>query len=72
MHLSKFGNGAADQARSMTEVTLPTICPECQSHSISTTARSPDQHTYWRCSNCGEIWNVVRRQSRSSGVSPWR
>ena len=72
MHPSKFGNGLADQSESKTEVTTPAACPACQSRSISTTARSPDEHAYWRCGDCGEIWNVARRLARPSGVQRWR
>ena len=72
MHPSRFGNGLADRSRSTTEVTIPTMCPACQSRSISTTARNPDENAYWRCGGCGEVWNVARRQARPAGVRPWR
>ena len=72
MHPSKFGTGVTDRSRSETRVDIPTVCPACQSRSISTTARTPDAHAYWRCDGCGEVWNVARRQARSFGVRPWR
>jgi transposase-like protein len=72
VYSSKFGSGLTDRSRSTAEVTIPTMCPSCQSRSISTTARSPDAHAYWRCDACGEVWNVARRQARSSGAHPWR
>ena len=50
----------------------PTVCPACRSHSISTTVRHPDEHTYWRCDGCGEIWNVSRREAAASRVHRWR
>jgi transposase-like protein len=68
VNLSRFGNGA----RSTAEVTAPTVCPSCQSPSITTTARTPDESTYWRCGSCGEIWNVVRRDARRIGARSWR
>jgi predicted Zn finger-like uncharacterized protein len=46
---------------------LPSVCPVCQSSSITTTAKSPNANTYWRCGKCGEIWNVSRRQLDRSG-----
>jgi predicted Zn finger-like uncharacterized protein len=51
---------------------IPSACPACQSSSITTTAKSPDVNTYWRCGNCGEVWNVSRRAARRAGVNPWR
>jgi transposase-like protein len=72
VHPSKFGSNQADRSGSATAVTLPTVCPGCQSRSISTTARSPDEHAYWRCGECGEIWNVARRRAQPSRIRPWR
>lgn len=46
---------------------LPSVCPVCQSSAITTTAKSPNANTYWRCGKCGEIWNVTRRQLDRSG-----
>lgn len=54
------------------ETTTPAICPGCQSPSISTTTKSPDVQSYWRCHSCGEIWNVSRRQSSRFGAQSWR
>jgi predicted Zn finger-like uncharacterized protein len=48
------------------------VCPECQSSSVTTTAKYPDADTYWRCERCGEIWNVGRRDSGPNGAVPWR
>ena len=67
----KFGKDATTGG-SAPEVTVPAACPACQSRSITTTARTPDENTYWRCDSCGEVWNVARRQARSSGDRPWR
>jgi predicted Zn finger-like uncharacterized protein len=41
----------------------PTTCPACQSSSIVTTEKKPDASTYWRCENCGEVWNDSRLDS---------
>ena len=50
----------------------PSMCPACQSSAITTTAKSPDVNTYWRCQKCGEVWNVSRRESRRYGGHTWR
>jgi len=68
---SDFGNGAARRLR-LARVTIPTTCPGCQSPSITTTARNPDESTYWRCGSCGEIWNVSRRDTAPTRVYSWR
>jgi transposase-like protein len=71
VNLSRFGNGAS-RPRSTAAVTMPTMCPACQSRSITTTSRTPDESTYWRCGSCGEIWNVSRRDAAPAGVRSWR
>ncbi len=38
----------------------PGSCPSCQSVAIVTTAKIPDDRSYWRCTACGEIWNDSR------------
>jgi transposase-like protein len=64
-------NRGADRARPTTAVTPPTACPACQSATISTTARNPDENSYWRCGGCGEIWNASRRTTTRSGGYRW-
>lgn len=59
--------GGAGHPATPAPVTIPTVCPACQSSSISTTARSPDDNAYWRCARCGEVWNASRRNIRRSG-----
>ena len=54
-----------------TDVT-PVSCPACQSSSIVTTAKSPDANSYWRCTDCGRVWNVARSQTRRHGRPGWR
>jgi transposase-like protein len=39
----------------------PKACPACKSPSVTTAAKHPDVDTYWRCEQCGEVWNVSRR-----------
>jgi hypothetical protein len=51
---------------------VPTRCPACRSSSITTTAKSPDTTSDWRCTSCGEIWNGSRRDGARPGAFPWR
>ena len=32
-------------------------CPFCQSTEIKTTGKAGQSNPYWRCAECGEIWN---------------
>jgi predicted Zn finger-like uncharacterized protein len=50
----------------------PGVCPACRSSSIVTTAKNPDADSYWRCTNCGEIWNALRSQTDRHGGHRWR
>lgn len=65
-------NGTADRSSEAIPVASPTACPTCRSHSITTTARKPDENTYWRCHDCGEVWNACRRETEPAGVRAWR
>ncbi len=40
----------------------PARCPACQSPAIMTTSTKPGADSYWRCKQCGEVWNQGRRQ----------
>ncbi len=42
------------------------ICPFCGSIDTTTTSKSPDADSYWRCLPCGQIWNAERVQPSSS------
>ena len=68
----EFRNAGAGRAPVTAAVAVPAFCPACQSRSISTTARNPDESTYWRCGGCGEVWNASRREAKPSGGRPWR
>ena len=39
------------------------LCPACRSSSTVTKAKSPDADSYWRCIDCGEVWNAGRTQN---------
>jgi transposase-like protein len=51
---------------------VPSTCPVCRSDSISTTAKTPDANSYWRCEACGEVWNAGRRTEATLGGRGWR
>jgi transposase-like protein len=48
----------------------PSVCPACTSVSVTTTSKHPDVNSYWRCEQCGEVWNISRRHEHLG--SPWR
>jgi hypothetical protein len=50
----------------------PPACPTCASTSTVTTAVHPDEASYWRCTKCGDVWNVSRAQSQRFGGHLWR
>jgi transposase-like protein len=43
-------------------VVVPKTCPFCNSVDITTTSKTVDASTYWRCTACGQIWNAGRMQ----------
>lgn len=64
----------SEPVRQEQAVAPPAFCPACRSKDISTTSKTPDVASYWRCGACGEIWNVGRLQQASRfGARPgWR
>jgi transposase-like protein len=43
----------------------PAHCPECGSKKFGTLASIITRDTYWRCHQCGTVWNEIRyRQQR--------
>jgi uncharacterized Zn finger protein len=38
----------------------PAHCPECGSKKFGTLAAVITQDTYWRCHQCGTVWNESR------------
>jgi predicted Zn finger-like uncharacterized protein len=65
-------NDYARRSASTADSKIPSTCPACRSASISTTAKSPDASSYWRCERCGEVWNVSRRDPVRYGAHRWR
>ena len=35
-------------------------CPACGGRNLTTTSKTVDASTYWRCLTCGEVWNLKR------------
>jgi transposase-like protein len=40
-------------------------CPACRSLDVTTTSKTVDAESYWRCLGCGNVWNVRRQQAGS-------
>jgi predicted Zn finger-like uncharacterized protein len=59
-------------SRSSATDTTPPACPNCRSTATVTTSASPDAGSYWRCTKCGEVWNVARSQANRYGQHRWR
>jgi len=38
----------------------PANCPECGSKKLGTLAAIITSNTYWRCHECGTVWNALR------------
>jgi hypothetical protein len=72
VYSSEFRNGIVDRSSLATAVTIPTACPACQSPAITTAGRKPDDNAYWRCGDCGEIWNASRREGGRQRRPAWR
>jgi predicted Zn finger-like uncharacterized protein len=67
----KNGGTRSPSHTSATAITPP-ACPSCSSTAAVTTSSSPDADSYWRCTKCGEVWNVARSQSDRYGAGRWR
>lgn len=52
--------GSPREAESQQPADAPLVCPECRSAETVTTAKAPDIDSYWRCKQCGLIWNRGR------------
>jgi transposase-like protein len=45
------------------DTAAPAFCPACGSGNVQTTSKTVDSSSYWRCRQCGEVWNVLRREA---------
>lgn len=52
--------------------TTPPMCPSCRSRATVTTSATPDDASYWRCTACGEVWNVARVEVNRGRAPRWR
>jgi transposase-like protein len=43
----------------------PARCPACRSRDLKTTSKVVNADAYWRCCDCGEVWNVGRHHAGS-------
>jgi len=52
----------------------PRKCPVCGATDLTTTSKVVTAASYWRCTACGEVWNVARLSaaSRYVGYGSWR
>ena len=46
-------------------VIRPDKCPECGSKAVGTLAKEITDATYWRCQQCGNVWNHKANVARS-------
>ena len=67
-----FGRDYATKSPATVASNNPAACPICRSPAITTTAKSPDAESYWRCNACGEIWNDSRTRGAQRGGPRWR
>jgi predicted Zn finger-like uncharacterized protein len=65
-------NDAQSPSRSSETDITPPACPSCGSTVTVTTSASPNADSYWRCTKCGEVWNVARLQGDRYGAGRWR
>jgi len=62
----------SSSSRSLATDARPPVCPNCHSAATVTTATRPDADSYWRCTECGEVWNVARWQADRHRPDRWR
>ena len=60
-----------DTSESITPVAPPGFCPSCRSTDLTTTSKTIDTYSYWRCRACGEIWNAGRRETGRGFTRRW-
>jgi transposase-like protein len=63
-----------DDPRDSNEIEVPSRCPACRSTDVKTTSKVASADAYWRCGECGEVWNVGRHRagSRYPNERPFR
>lgn len=48
----------------------PSQCPVCRSSDVTTASKVVSAASYWRCSACGEVWNVGRQKAAGRFSGP--
>ncbi len=66
--MKRFISFADSSDRAAVPDARPTGCPACASAQITTTAKTPDANSYWRCTACGEVWNMSRRKTQQAAL----
>jgi predicted Zn finger-like uncharacterized protein len=59
------------KSESSASESTPPACPSCRSTDTVTTSASPDADSYWRCTHCGDVWNVARAQTNRYAATRW-
>jgi len=62
------------QSPNAADAAPPARCPACRSQDVKTTSKAASADAYWRCGDCGEVWNVGRHRvgSRYARDVPFR
>jgi transposase-like protein len=60
---SRADAGTMDDAIRTEDSAPPARCPACRSQQLKTTSKVVSVETYWRCCDCGEVWNAGRHRS---------
>ena len=62
------------EPKELDEPEAPSRCPACRSQDVKTTSKVASADAYWRCGDCGEVWNVARHRagSRYANDRPFR
>ncbi len=68
------GGGSMSEPSGPDEPEVPARCPACRSQDVKTTSKVASNDAYWRCSDCGEVWNVARHRAgaRYANDRPFR
>jgi ribosomal protein L37AE/L43A len=51
--------------------TAAEACPFCKSADVKTASKEINVSTYWRCLQCGQIWNSGRLQRPRAPSRRW-
>jgi hypothetical protein len=59
-----------DKGEGADPVRPPSQCPVCRSVDVTTASKVVSAASYWRCSACGEVWNVGRQRAAGRYIGP--